>query len=158
MVCAFCLLSVSESNCLFYSTLISFFDISVAFFKHFYIFELKFNFMDIYQVNFESRSDAALLLMLGEFIKETRMQQGKTQLQLAREAGINRGTLVKLEQGHGANLLSFIQVLRSLQVLQTLQALEFRRQISPLLLAEAEVKLRKRASKNKGNKSKPSPW
>ncbi|MFN5546581.1 MAG: helix-turn-helix transcriptional regulator, partial [Bacteroidota bacterium] len=60
-------------------------------------------------------SDPAMLERLGEFVKQTRLQQNKTQQQVATAAGINRSTMVQIEKGAGGTLLSFIQILRALQ-------------------------------------------
>lgn len=109
--------------------------------------------------NWYGMSDPAILVQLGNYIHKTRLSKNKTQSEIASAAGINRSTLVQIEKGKGANLLSFIQVLRSLDQLHTLHSFEFKQEISPLKLAEMELKLRKRASKNKANNNKPtSTW
>jgi transcriptional regulator with XRE-family HTH domain len=94
-------------------------------------------------------SDPAILKVLGSFIKQTRLQQNKTQQQVAAVAGINRSTLVQFENGGGGTLLSFIQILRSLEQLQLLQDFEFKQILSPLQLAKIEQKKRQRASRKK---------
>ena len=63
-------------------------------------------------------SDPAMLEQLGEFVKQTRLQQNKTQQQVATAAGINRSTMVQIEKGAGGTLLSLIQILRALEQLQ----------------------------------------
>ncbi|MDI1232707.1 MAG: helix-turn-helix transcriptional regulator [bacterium] len=110
-------------------------------------------------INYTALSDNAVLGKLGSYIKHHRLTQNKTQQQLATEAGINRTTLLDLEQGQRANLLTFIQVLRALKVLDTLKAFEIETQISPILLAEMQQKYRKRASKRNNKPQKPqSDW
>ena len=105
-----------------------------------------------------SMSNSAIIEELGHFIHKIRLSQNKTQQAVAQAAGINRSTLVQIEKGGGSTLLSFIQVLRALEQLHTLKYFEIKQEISPLLLAEMEMKLRKRASK-KVNKPKPkSTW
>jgi DNA-binding XRE family transcriptional regulator len=94
-------------------------------------------------------SDPAILKVLGNFIKQTRLQQNKIQHQVAAAAGINRSTLVQFENGGGGTLLSFIQILRSLEQLQLLQDFEFKQRLSPLQLAKIEQKKRQRASRKK---------
>ena len=104
-------------------------------------------------------SDPAILVYLGNFVQKTRLNKNKTQQEIANAAGINRSTLVQIEKGKGANLLSFIQVLRSLDQLHTLDAFEHKQELSPLKLAEMELKLRKRArKKNAPNNEPPSTW
>ena len=94
-------------------------------------------------------SDPAILALLGNFIQQNRLQQNKTQQQVSEAAGINRSTLVKIENGGGGTLLSFIQVMRSLEQLQLFQNFEIKQQVSPLQLAKIEQKKRQRASNKK---------
>ncbi len=91
-------------------------------------------------------SDPAMLEVLGNYIKNTRLQQNKTQQQVAVAAGINRSTMVQIEKGGGGTLLSFIQILRALGQLEVLDNFEIKQQISPLQLAKIDQQKRKRAS------------
>ncbi len=101
---------------------------------------------DIFNTNWLAMTDKALLKQIGDFIQYHRLQQNKTQGQLAEEAGINRTTLSTLENGKHANVLTLVQVLRALNQLQVLQVFEVNREISPLKLAEMQQAYRKRAS------------
>lgn len=92
-----------------------------------------------------SVSDSAILEELGQFVQQTRLQQNKTQQQIAEAAGINRSTLVQFESGGGGTLLTFIQILRALQQLHLLQQFEQKQELSPLQLAKLEHTRRKRA-------------
>ena len=105
-------------------------------------------------------SDPAMLEQLGEFIKKTRLQQNKTQQQVATAAGINRSTIVQIEKGGGGTLLSFIQILRALEQLQIFEHFEIKQQFSPLQLAKLEQNKRQRASAKKDtqNKKTKSDW
>jgi len=105
-------------------------------------------------INWNSMSDKAVLAMLGDFIRETRLSQNKTQQQLADSAGIVRSTLTLLENGSGGTLLSLIQVLRMLDQLHLFKALQTSTQVSPLLLASQAKKKRQRAS-HQNDKSDP---
>jgi transcriptional regulator with XRE-family HTH domain len=108
--------------------------------------------MENTESNWYSASDVAIMEVLGNFIHKTRLQQNKTQQEIAVASGINRSTLVQIEKGKGGNMLSFIQVLRTLQQLHLLQAFEIKQQISPLQLAKIEATQRQRSrSKNKKN-------
>jgi transcriptional regulator with XRE-family HTH domain len=94
-------------------------------------------------------SDPAILEVLGNFIQQTRLQQNKTQQQVAAAAGINRSTVVQIEKG-GGTLLSFIQIVRALEQLQLFQNFEVKQQqLSPLQLAKIDQKKRQRASNKK---------
>jgi transcriptional regulator with XRE-family HTH domain len=105
-------------------------------------------------------SDPALLGVLGNFIQQTRLQQNKTQQQVAVAAGINRSTMVQIEKGGGGTLLSFIQILRALEQLQLFQSFEIKQQLSPLQLAKIDQQKRQRASSKKATSiQKPkSDW
>lgn len=103
-----------------------------------------------------SISDTAILKQLGEFIKQTRLQQNKTQETVANAAGINRSTLVQIEKGGGGTMLSFVQILRALEQLNLLQHFEAKQQISPLQLAKLQQQQRKRSS-GKTNNNIPNP-
>lgn len=106
-------------------------------------------------------SDPAILEVLGNFIQQTRLQQNKTQQQVAAAAGINRSTMVQVEKGGGGTLLSFIQILRALEQLQLFQNFEVKQQqLSPLQLAKIDQKKRQRASNKKatGTSTPKSNW
>jgi transcriptional regulator with XRE-family HTH domain len=106
-------------------------------------------------INWNSISDKALLARLGDFIRETRLSQNKSQQQLADDAGIARSTLTLLEGGAGGTLLSLIQVLRMLDKLHLFKEFDTQTQISPLLLAKQAKSKRQRASRQ-GDKNNPS--
>jgi transcriptional regulator with XRE-family HTH domain len=104
-------------------------------------------------------SDPAILEVLGNFLQKTRLSQNKTQQAVSEAAGINRSTLIQIEKGSGGTLLSFIQILRALEQLHLIENFEAKKEISPLQLAEMEMKYRRRASKNPSPRSKPeSTW
>ena len=105
--------------------------------------------MDNDNINWTAMSDIALLKTLGEFIKHHRLEQNKSQGQLAEEAGINRSTLSEFEQGKRSNTLTFIQILRALDLLHLFDQFKVIEKISPIQLAKLEQNKRKRASKTK---------
>ena len=104
-------------------------------------------------------SDIAVLKTMGEFIRYHRLQQNKTQQQLAEDAGINRTTLVEFEQGKRSNTMTMVQLLRALSQLNALSSFQISKQLSPLQLAKLEQKERKRASRMTMKEGKPkSDW
>ena len=115
--------------------------------------------MDKTNININAASDDAIVNAIGAFIKHHRLEQNKTQSQLAEEAGINRSTLAEFEKGKRANIITFIQLLRVLNLLQVMEQFKVTQQISPIQLAEMEQSKRKRANKAKriANKYK-SNW
>ncbi len=114
--------------------------------------------MNTYSKYWHGMSDPALLGVLGNFIRKTRLRQNKTQQSLAEAAGINRSTLVQIEKGKGGTLLSLVQILRALEQLQLLEVFDIQQEISPLQLAEMEMKQRKRAGRNKPLTKPESTW
>lgn len=115
--------------------------------------------MNISNIEWKAMSDVAILLKLGEYIKYHRLEQNKSQDQLAKEAGINRSTLIEFEKGNRSNTLTLIQLLRALDLLHVLDEFKIQHQLSPIQLAKIEQQKRKRASKSKmkGNITK-SEW
>lgn len=108
-------------------------------------------------INRYALSDAHYLELVGDFVRNTRMEQQKTQAALAEAAGVNRTTLVNLEKGKSVNLLSLVQVLRALKRLDVLQHMEIKPAVSPLQIAALEQKERQRVrSRQTGDTGKPT--
>ena len=96
-------------------------------------------------------SDKALVEYIGVFVRHHRMEQNKTQDELATAAGISRSTLSLLERGETVTVTTLIQVLRVLDQLQVLSAFEVSETLSPLALAKLQKQKRQRA-RSKSNK------
>jgi transcriptional regulator with XRE-family HTH domain len=110
-------------------------------------------------ISWLSMSDRAIIESLGLFVKHHRLEQNRTQQELAVASGINRSTLNQVESGKAGSLLTLIQLLRALNQLAVLDAFEIVTPISPLQLAKLEQKKRKRASgNNQGNHNPKSSW
>jgi transcriptional regulator with XRE-family HTH domain len=109
--------------------------------------------------NWVAHSDKAFMEIIGDFIRQQRLQQNKSQQQLAKEAGIARSTLALVEKGENTQLLVFVQLLRALKLLHLLQVFQVTQQISPIQLAKIEKSERIRARSKNKNESKPkSEW
>jgi transcriptional regulator with XRE-family HTH domain len=107
--------------------------------------------------NWAAMSDGALAEQIGAFVRYHRMQQNKTQEELAHQAGISRSTLSLLEKGETVTLSTLIQVIRVLDQLQVLDAFVVQEKISPLALAKIEQRKRIRVrNKNSGDSEKPA--
>ncbi len=114
---------------------------------------------EISDIKWVATSDAAFLQVIGSFIRHHRLQQNKTQNQLANEAGIARSTLSLFEKGENTSLITFIQLLRTLKLLELLKEFQVKQQISPILLAKIEQLKKSRARLTDKSKSKPkSDW
>jgi transcriptional regulator with XRE-family HTH domain len=109
--------------------------------------------------NWYAMSDPAVLEIIGDFIRKTRLNQNKTQQEVSENAGINRSTLVNMEKGKGGTLISLVQVLRALEQLHLLKNFEVKTELSPLQLAKIEMKKRRRASrKTSGENETKNTW
>lgn len=108
----------------------------------------------------QSSSDIAIIKKMGEFVKYHRSNQNLTQSELAKNAGMSRSTLSLLERGESVNVLTLLQVLRTLNQLHVFEAFFEEPQISPMQLAKENQKVRYRVRKsNSKNASKPdSSW
>jgi transcriptional regulator with XRE-family HTH domain len=115
--------------------------------------------MEKTDIDVYAKSDLYYLTLIGEYVRANRLNQNKTQQELADAAGVDRTTMVKLEKGKSVNLLSLIQILRSLKKLQIFQELEIKSHLSPIQLAEIEQKQRQRAGRRKETPGKTkSNW
>lgn len=114
---------------------------------------------DISYTKWRAMSDKALLKHIGEFVKHHRLEQNKSQKEVADAAGMSRSTLSLLERGEGVTLLSLIQVLRVLDLLHHLETFEAEEKpISPIELAKKEKQKRKRASGTQTSSNQESDW
>lgn len=68
-------------------------------------------------------TDDALLQETGERIAQRRKLLQFTQAELAREAGVSRSTIERLEAGHSVQLTNLLRVLRRLELLENIEAL-----------------------------------
>jgi transcriptional regulator with XRE-family HTH domain len=108
--------------------------------------------------NWYAMSDKALNGVIGTFIKHHRLQQNRSQTEVAEAANISRSTLSLLERGETGSVTTLIQVLRVLQLLHVMETFQIQTKVSPIALAKLEQEKRKNASgKKKGEKNK-SDW
>lgn len=91
-------------------------------------------------------SDEAVLAELGERLARRRLNLNRSQAEVAREAGVSRRTLSKLENGHVIDSRSLVRLLRALGLLATLAELVPSPRPSPVALAEQRGRVRERAS------------
>ena len=104
-------------------------------------------------INWIQMSDVAIVQQLGGYIRHIRMQQNKTQAQLAEMAGLNRWTISQIENGESVTITSLIQILRALDSLHVLRAFEVSDEISPLEYAKLKKKQRKRVRNKTSDRS-----
>ena len=102
--------------------------------------------------NWEIMSDKAMIEIIGKFIQWHRLNQNKSQDQVAAASGISRSTLSLLERGKKVRIDSLIQVLRVLGLLYVMDVFKIEDEISPIEYAKLQKKQRKQASPKKTTK------
>jgi len=103
--------------------------------------------------NWYAMSDRMLNETIGSFVKHHRLQQNKSQLEVANAANISRSTLSLLERGETVTIATLIQVLRVLQLLYVMESFRIQKKVSPIALAKLEQAQRQRARSVKKTKS-----
>ena len=100
--------------------------------------------------NFDEMNDSAILDLLGERVKQERLNQNITQAELAQRAGINRIVLTSLENGRGCTLANMIRILRILGRTGQLDLFLPEPGVSPVQLAKLSGQQRREASGRRG--------
>ena len=106
---------------------------------------------EISYTNWASMTDKALMETIGSYIQHHRLNQNKSQSDVADAAGISRSTLSLLERGEKTTLSSLIQVLRVLDLLYIMDVFKVKDEISPIEYAKLQKNKRKRARNSKKN-------
>ncbi|HEY4349284.1 MAG TPA: helix-turn-helix transcriptional regulator [Gaiellaceae bacterium] len=90
-------------------------------------------------------SDHGVLEELGRRLARTRLEQNRTQADVALEAGVGIATVKRLERGHSVASTSLVRVLRALGLLEALDDAVREPEPSPLSLLKLEGRARQRA-------------
>jgi transcriptional regulator with XRE-family HTH domain len=93
-----------------------------------------------------SYTDDTVLAEVGDRLNAARLSRNLTQAALAKEAGVSKRTIERLEAGQSVQLTNFIRVLRALGHLGRLAALLPPSEPGPMELLRREGKAPKRAS------------
>lgn len=99
--------------------------------------------------DFDMANPGQIAKVLGLRLSEIRLSKNQTQEHIAHEAGISRGTLVRLEQGRGASLDSFIRVIMALNLQEHLAQMLPDPSIRPLDRVRLSGRERQRARPTK---------
>jgi len=94
------------------------------------------------------------LEVLGQRLRDVRLERNLSQAQLAQDAGIGRFTLQRMEAGESASLINFVRVLRALELLDDLDRLLPAATPSPIDEVERRGRRRQRASSRRSQTSK----
>jgi transcriptional regulator with XRE-family HTH domain len=92
-----------------------------------------------------TRTDNAVLEELGRRLAAVRLRRNLPQVALAREAGVSRNTVDRLERGISVDLKLLVRVLRALSLLDSFLAAIPPDEPSPMALLEARGRKRRRA-------------
>lgn len=109
-------------------------------------------------------SDFTICEKIGKKIKDCRLRQNISQLNLAQDAQVSISTIKKMEAGNIGSFDSFIRIIRVLGLLEILEPLTKEDELSPNdyyeLVNSIKKKKRKRASKttNKISNKEISEW
>jgi putative transcriptional regulator len=103
-------------------------------------------------------SDEAVLQEIGLRITQYRLNQDKTQVALAQEAGVSNRTLTRVEHGRSVQSSSLIRILRALQLVENLDTLIPEPVVSPVQQLKMQGKRRQRASSKSMKAKKEAPW
>ena len=90
-------------------------------------------------------SDKAIIEAIGAYIRHERLEQNKTQAQVAKAAGVNRWTVSQIENGESTTLSTLIRILRVLDRIHLLSIFTIEETISPIAYAQLKETKRKRA-------------
>ncbi len=113
---------------------------------------------DISYTDWPSMSDKALMETIGNFVKHHRLNQNKSQSDVAEAAGISRSTLSLLERGEKIALSSLMQVLRVLDLLHIMDVFKVSNEISPIAYAKLQKNKRQRARNKDENLNDDLGW
>lgn len=94
-----------------------------------------------------SMSDLALLQTIGKFIQHHRLQQNRSQQEVAQAADISRSTLSLLERGDNIAMANLLKVLRVLDLLHVMDVFRVSQEISPVEYARLQKNKKQRARK-----------
>lgn len=103
-------------------------------------------------------TDEAILEEIGERITRRRLEARLTQADLAREAGVAKRTLERVEAGNTAQLTTIIRIFRALDLLPKLDQMLPQSVPGPIDVMTRKGKLRKRVSSRGRRPKKDGPW
>ena len=103
-------------------------------------------------------TDDAVLEQLGQRLSAHRLARNLTQARLAREAGVSKSTVERLEAGQSSQLSSLVRVLRALELLSGIDALVPELPASPVARWRNRGRERRRASRETPERSASPTW
>ncbi|MBK7381847.1 MAG: helix-turn-helix domain-containing protein [Flavobacteriales bacterium] len=112
-------------------------------------------------INWKVLKDEKVVTQLGKELRRMRLERNLSQAEVAKRGGLDRTTVVKLEAGRAATLMTVVQVLRAMDRLEVLDGFHEEPQLTPYQVVEQQAKYlkkqRKRASRQKPEIVPPKP-
>ena len=105
-----------------------------------------------------SMSDKAVLAEIGHRLGRRRVELELTQAELAREAGVGKRTVERVEAGESTQFSTLIRILRGLDLLDALGAVVPESRPRPMELLKLRGKERQRASSKMRRKHPEEEW
>lgn len=102
--------------------------------------------------------DEAMLEELGRRLAQHRIEMNLTQADLARQAGVGKRTLERLEAGETTQTRTLIRILRELDLLPRLEVLLPEPKVRPRHVAKEGGRLPQRATKTKPSHDATGEW
>lgn len=103
-------------------------------------------------------SDEVILVEIGERIAGRRLELHLTQADLAKEAGIGKRTLERVEAGKTAQVTTLIRLFRVLDLLSNLDQMLPEPKTGPIDILKRKGKPRKRAASGYKESNKEDAW
>jgi transcriptional regulator with XRE-family HTH domain len=103
-------------------------------------------------------TDETILADLGARLCSVRLSRNLTQAQVARNAGVAKRTVERIEAGQSAQMTSFIRILRSLDLLHGLELLLPPPEPGPMDLLRRAGRVPRRATGKATSPAKPWTW
>lgn len=95
-------------------------------------------------MDFYAYTDNALLALIGQKLKEARMEKNISQKELATASGLSAFSISQMENGHNTSLLSLVMVLRALNRFDWLEEILREKPLSPIAISQYMKKHPKR--------------
>jgi len=103
-------------------------------------------------------SDSAVLREIGERISRRRLRRNLTQGELARQAGVSKRTVLRLESGESTQMTSLVRILRTLGLLEDLDRSIPDSLVSPIEALRTKGRQRRRASPQSETEEGTGTW
>lgn len=104
------------------------------------------------------QTDKTVCEEMGTRLARRRVEMNLTQDQAAREAGISKRTLERIESGEDVRITSFLRLLRALKLIESLNVVVPEAVPGPMELLRNKGKARKRAGAKLPKPTKPWKW